>query len=91
MDFIFKKDILESKFIKIINKSQFKILYPTREEAEKLNYKTLCIFVGVDSLRHRDIQGAVKNANFWLEKKTKPELLDLFFPVKKDTSLNSMF
>lgn len=90
---ITKEDILKNRFIVYTNaeKTKFRIKYPTRERAEKFHIKTLCIFIGVYSLTKRDVNGAVSNANYFLNNKTKEHILDQFFPKKKDDSLNSIF
>lgn len=90
---ITKEDLLRNRFIVFTNseKTKFKVKYPTRSQAEKFHKKTLCIFVGVYTLRKRDINGALSNANFFLNRKTKEEILDQFFPKKIDISLNSIF
>lgn len=99
---ITKEDILKNRFIKIVEKENpnpncpgktryFRIITPSREKAERFFFKTLCIYAGVEALRKRDIEGAVKTANYWLEKGNKAELLETFFPKVKDTSLNSLF
>lgn len=88
---ITKEDILKNRFIKIVEKENpnpncpgktryFRIITPSREKAERFFFfKTLCIYAGVEALRKRDIEGAVKTANYWLEKGNKAELWKLSF------------
>lgn len=90
---ITNNDILENRFIKYTNKekTRFQIIQPSREKAEKMLKHTLCIFIGVDTLRKRDINGAVKNANHFLKNKTKEDILDLWWPTKDCGILNKVF
>lgn len=86
-----KEDIINSRFIKFVKRENinanayygdkyFIIKTPSREDVQKFHLRTLCIFIGVDTLRFRDIDGAVKNANYWL-KKSKAEILEAFFNI----------
>lgn len=68
----------------------FRMITPTREEAEKMQLRTLCLFIAVQGLRIRDAYGCANNANHWATK-GKQAILDNFFPTVKDTSLNSWF
>ena len=75
------EDILVNRFIKFTNKEHttYRIVKLTKTKAEKLQFRTLCIYAGVETLSFRGIEGAVKNANYWLERKTKKEFLDTWF------------
>lgn len=90
---ITKEDLLENRFIKYSNKekTRFYVIQPSREKAEKMLKHTLCIFIGVDSLRKRDINGAVKNANYFLKTKTKEDILNLWWPKEEVSILNKVF
>lgn len=43
-----------------------------------MRIRTLCIYIGVCGLRLRPVDGATKNANYWLENHTKKEILEQF-------------
>lgn len=79
MKSITEEDVLNSKFCKI-HESLMKITatIPPLKKAEMLDYRTLCVIVGILGLRVRCLPGSVKNANYWLKNHTKEELLDLF-------------
>lgn len=51
---------------------------PPYKKAKNFDYRTLCIIIGVLGIRIRDLQGSVKNANYWLENRTKEEMLERF-------------
>ena len=78
---ITKEDLLTNRFIKWTNKDHttYRVHKLTKEEALKLQYRTLCIYAGVESLSFRGVEGAVKNANHWLERKTKKDFIYTWF------------
>ncbi len=63
---------------------------PTREEAIKINLRTLGLFVAVDTLRHRSAEDAVKNAERWIAR-GKKDIIDNFFPASRKPDLNDLF
>lgn len=65
-------------------------IIPSREEAKKMNLRTLGLFVAVDTLRHRSAEEAVKNAERWIAR-GKSEILDAFFPAPRKPDLNDLF
>lgn len=76
---ITEEQILNSRFCKVHESlTRIEATIPPYKEVEKLDYRTLCILVGVLGLRVRDLPGSVKNANYWLENHTKDEMLELF-------------
>lgn len=82
MKFITQKEVLKNRFIRIYkNKYGQKMVErkrPTWEEAQRMRIRTLCIYIGVCSLRLRPVDGATENANYWLENHTKKEILKQF-------------
>ena len=78
------EDLLNNRFIKFTNdeKTRFKIIYPSKRLAEQWHLKTICILAGVDALRTIDLVRAVKLANFWMENKSKDDVLKIVFPNK---------
>jgi len=54
---------------------------PTREQAEQMTKRTLCLYIASSSLRLRDIKGAISNAMCWYDHHTKEDILDTFFPA----------
>lgn len=63
---------------------------PSREEAQRMNLRTLGLFVAVDALRHRSASDAVKNAEHWIAR-GKKEIIDTFFPAPRKPDLNDLF
>ena len=63
---------------------------PSREEAQRMNLRTLGLFVAVDTLRHRSASDAVKNAEHWIAR-GKKEIIDTFFPAPRKPDLNDLF
>nr|DAL88033.1 MAG TPA: hypothetical protein [Caudoviricetes sp.] len=51
----------------------------SREEAEKMDIRTLCLYIASESLRFRNVEKATENANLWLMKGDKEKILSLFF------------
>lgn len=71
--------VLDSRFCKVHeNLIRITATIPPYNEAERFDYRTPCIIVGVLGLRVGDLPGSVRNANYWLENRTKEELLNLF-------------
>ena len=54
---------------------------PSREQAEQMTKRTLCLYIASSSLRLRDIKGAISNAMCWYDHHTKEDILDTFFPA----------
>lgn len=76
---ITEEEILNSRFCRVHeNLAKITAKIPSYKEAKGLDYRTLCIVVGILGLRFRDLPGSVKNANFWLKKGAKKDLLNLF-------------
>lgn len=65
-------------------------IIPSREDAQKMNLRTLGLFVAVDTLRHRTAEEAVKNAERWIAR-GKNEILEAFFPAPRKRDLNDLF
>ncbi|MCX4295255.1 MAG: hypothetical protein OSJ56_14530, partial [Prevotella sp.] len=63
---------------------------PTREEAMKMNLRTLGLFVAVESLSMRTAKDAVRNAEYWMARGRK-EIIDAFFPAPRKFDLNDLF
>lgn len=63
---------------------------PTREEAMKMNLRTLGLFVAVESLSMRTAKDAVRNAECWMNRGRK-EIIDAFFPAPRKFELNDLF
>lgn len=63
---------------------------PTREEAMKMNLRTLGLFVAVESLSMRPAKDAVRNAEYWMSR-GKQKILDAFFPAPRKPDLNDLF
>ena len=61
---------------------------PTREEAMKMNLRTLGLFVAVESMR--TAKDAVRNAEYWMARGRK-EIIDAFFPAPRKFDLNDLF
>lgn len=76
---ITEEEILNNKFCKVNETlTSVTIKRPTLKEAEETDYRTLCLLVGSLGLRLRPLSGATENANSWLEKNDKDELINLF-------------
>lgn len=54
---------------------------PTREQAQKMDKETLCLYIASSGLRLRDIKGAIENATYWHDRHSKEEILEAFFPT----------
>lgn len=77
-----QNEVLKNRFIRIYKNEYGKKMIerkrPTSEEAQRMRIRTLCIYIGVCGLRLRPVDGAIKNANYWLENHTKKEILEQF-------------
>lgn len=67
-----------------------KRIIPSREEAKKMNLRTLGLFVAVDTLRHRSASDAIKNAEHWMAR-GKKDIIETFFPAPRKPDLNDLF
>lgn len=63
---------------------------PTREEALKMNLRTLGLFVAVESLSMRTAKDAIINAEYWMSR-GRNEIIEAFFPVPRKFELNDLF
>lgn len=92
MKAITEKETLNNRFCKFDKATgKVEITTLTREQAMKMNLRTLCLYVASSGLKFRDVTKATANANTWL-KKTKEELLNVFFPeVTRQKSTDSDF
>ena len=79
---ITEKEVLKNRFIRIYKNEYGKKMIerkrPTWEDAQRMRIRTLCIYIGVCGLRLRPVDGATKNANYWLGNHTKEEILKQF-------------
>ena len=79
---ITEKEVLKNRFIRIYKNEYGQKMVerkrPTLEEAQRMRIRTLCIYIGICGLRLRPVDGATKNANYWLKNKTKEEILETF-------------
>lgn len=63
---------------------------PSREEAQKMNLRTLGLFVAVESLSMRTAKDAVRNAEYWMSR-GRNEIIEAFFPAPRKFELNDLF
>lgn len=72
---ITQKEVLKNRFIRIYKneygQNMVESKRPTCEEAQRMRIRTLCIYIGFAVLRLRPVDGATKNANYWLENHTE--------------------
>lgn len=72
-------EILNNQFAKTVN-GTITIKHPTKEQALKMSFREICtVFFGSESLKFRDIDGAVRNANCWFKNETKEHALEVLF------------
>lgn len=72
-------EILNNQFAKTVN-GTITIKHPTKEQALKMSFREICtVFFGSESLKFRDIDGAVSNANYWFKNETKESALESLF------------
>ena len=62
---------------------------PTREEAMKMNLRTLGLFVAVESLSMRTAKEAVRNAEYWMVR-GRTEIIDDFFPAPRKLAFKDL-
>lgn len=86
---ITEEEILNSRFCKVNETlTRVSVARPTLEEAKVMDYRTLCVLVGAFGLRLRTLAGSTENANCWLNKGGKDELLELFKDEFSDVDEN---
>lgn len=72
-------EILNNQFAKTVN-GIITIKHPTKEQALKMSFREICVvFFGSEALKFRSLDGAVRNANSWLEDETKEHALEVLF------------
>ena len=80
MKAITKEETLSNRFCKFNKRTnQVTITKPSKEQALKMHKRTLCLYIASSGLKFRSIDGATKNANYWLNHHTKEEIINLLF------------
>ena len=80
MKSITKEETLNNRFCKF-NKctNQVVITKPPKEQALKMQKRTICLYIASSGLKFRSVEKATENANSWLNYHTKDEIINLFF------------
>ena len=80
MKAITEKETLNNRFCKTDKKTnKVTLTKVSRKQAEKMDIRTLCLYIASDSLRFRSVAKATENANRWLAEGDKEKIVSLFF------------
>lgn len=76
---ITKNEVLNNEFAKT-NGGVITVKHPSKAQAEEMSYRDLCIVLcGSEALKFRPVDKAVENANSWLQKNNREELMRLLY------------
>ena len=92
MKAITEKETLNNRFCKTDKKTnKVTLTKVSRKQAEKMDIRTLCLYIASESLRFRSVAKATENANRWLAEGDKEKIYNYensYFKIRQEDILS---